>query len=884
MMINVGLGAWGWLFLFILMSSAVGLCISSRLPWRVELLNTRLPFALGLALAPFVLGLTTIAVLQVGVGEELNFLIAKIRGEAVFVKSGGDVSSLLGFQVVVAHFFLYGVSAIFWRHKFSTVHFSSRWRECGWLELIAFILLSLWCVMLLVNALYLPLTQNDSLEYALVGRVLFESGSLDSYPVLSSLDTSSGFYGPWTHPPLYVSLISLLFTVQDDAAAPGLMRLLSPWACIVSTYLFFSLTGRVRCITGLLSALFFISTPLYFLGGDSSLIDAFPILGVLLVLVACSCFDLKSKYVGAAVGAVTGVALWTHSQSVLLLPIFSAIIFLMLAIEYQRKVKPILWQSCLFLAVALFVGGAWYLKNIQLFGSPISDNPVVFAMPNLDWFGYFTTARGLNTWPAIIQYGWFKGWFALEAYGLSFWLMSIGLVVYIKSSRVAGDIAGLFNASKHCGVLWVSAAVIAIYTAIVLISTLLGMDLMIKNERYLLFILPAVAVWAGFAMNSILELCLSASEQKGFRQVAAKLGVVVIIFVALVQFITVAGVYRWRNYQNLEDRVAVHITHRTQELLAKANFSTVPDIDVPVGVGSKLPFWSNLRLVNWINDYTPADAVVFSLRPSDMFYSTRRMLSYLDPVLEDVYLTADVDTAYRELVRLGVTHIQTTNYSLPVQYNSVLKDLFADPKYTELEYYDQGNQLLKLRTLPLSVSLESKILDITPGKVHWTRVERTILGGRKGFAGVGVDANPFSSGGISNSSPPLGFFHRDTSTMLYSGLGENAVDALNRSFTPVGSGEYLVDLKVSGYGFARIYIAEYDAAGDLILDRRDRTGMYRLDELVLEYMGEPLASRRIAKRVVFNKQTKFIRLAIEHVGRSNLELLDVSLVSLSEAE
>src|SRR5438876_320018 len=69
--------------------------------------------------------------------------------------------------------------------------------------------------------------------------------------------------------------------------------------------------------------------------------------------------------------------------------------------NWKKTLLPIL-----FLCSASLLVGVWpYLNNWAIFGSPISDNPAVFAMPELRWNEYFSYARGLNSWAAKIQYG-----------------------------------------------------------------------------------------------------------------------------------------------------------------------------------------------------------------------------------------------------------------------------------------------------------------------------------------------------------------------------------------------------------------------------------------------------------------------------------------------
>ena len=46
-------------------------------------------------------------------------------------------------------------------------------------------LLVLWLVLLLINSIFIPLMQNDPLEYATVARLLYETRELGSYPAIN---------------------------------------------------------------------------------------------------------------------------------------------------------------------------------------------------------------------------------------------------------------------------------------------------------------------------------------------------------------------------------------------------------------------------------------------------------------------------------------------------------------------------------------------------------------------------------------------------------------------------------------------------------------------------------------------------------------------------
>ncbi|MEZ5482020.1 MAG: hypothetical protein R3E73_07500 [Porticoccaceae bacterium] len=867
-MINISLDAWGWVLLFVTLSSAVGVRLSSLLPWGREAIRANVPFGFGLVLAPIVLGLLVVIYLWIGYG---------INEDGV---KGATRLTLCYWLLSI-----YALLFLFLRRRFRIVSLSKKGLALDWVELLALGLLVIWCIALFINSVSLPLVQNDSLEYGIVGRILFDSNTLEHYPAVHSDQYKSGFYGPWTHPPLYVALIFLMNCIESSVGEPGLMRLISPWICLSTLYLVYCLGCSISRLVGLLSAVILISTPLYFLGADSSLIDVFPIAGFSLAMASVAGLNRSAYLYYPLIGVVVGLALWTHSEAILLVPISVFLVFLVSVFDRRSdRVMLVSLQRALICFIStLFVGGWWYLRNYTIFGVPVSDNPVIFAITELDWRGYFSTARGLNTWPAIVQYGWFKGWFSFEAFALGFWLMTFGVFLYLKHWSCTRDITISYIDSidirRHQSVIWVSFMAVLCYLMGVVASTLLGIDLLIKNERYLLFIMPAVAIFAGFALEKI--IFFFADDQRNnqmqpFSTTVFKLCLMAIFLVAFLQWILVAGVYRWRSYQGISQTLPVYVTEKTQKLLNEAGFAELPPLNAPVGMGRKLDYWANLRAIKWLNTNTLPDALVLSLRPADMFYSKNTMLSYLDPKLEVFYRTSSSDQAFGMLRRLNVEYIQVSNYSLPVQYNSILKDILGSVEYTELLYSDQGNQISRLRNEPMKPRRFESSIDLTPGKTPWTQVTRTILGGRKGLSGLGVGAEPFLKAEVSRSQPPFGFFHRDTSKILYSGLGETALDGLISTFTPVDEGEYQLNIDLEGKGLIRIYMLEYDLSGQLLLNEKDGVGVYRFDEFVLDLQGEEFA-RKFSKRLRIYSATKSIRIAVEHFGSSDVFLKSVSL-------
>ncbi|WP_147375667.1 hypothetical protein [Noviherbaspirillum cavernae] len=722
-----------------------------------------------------------------------------------------------------------------------------------------------------MNTLFLPLNQNDALEYATVGRLLFETKSLASYPAIHPEQIASGFYAPWTHPPLYVALIYVAEAIQGHANEPGLMRLIAPWFAIASTWLIFASGNVINRLCGFLAALIFISTPLFFLGADSAAIDALPVLGFALLMVVIVGVDAPPRISGAIAGLALGLALWTHAQAVLFVPLGVAAISLRYG---YTNLRSILVASTTMLIVGLMIGGAPYIHNFLLFGSPISDNPAVFTMPKLEWTEYFAFSRGLDNWMAVIQYGIFKGWFALEAYGWSFWLMSLGLIavarcVDIRMVRQAIQ-GGTDGLEKPLAQLCLCAGVVLVYLFGLVISVALGVDLMIKNERYMLVILPLVSILGGFGCYRLFRkaaLIIVNTEQLAWKRDLLFVGAILISWACVLQLGLLGWHYRWRYIPDSNEIVQTgSVTTMTHDReTGSTRFQQILDS------------FLNIRVMHWVALEVPREAVILSLRPADMYYSHRRMVSYLDPRMLAVYREDDPVKAASLLRGLGIQYIHVPDYGLPVLYNTVLDQIVADPKLTRLAYSAGGTQLYKLED---SGQRFVELRNFTTDENVWTQWPQTQWGGYRVFGAIGVVPVEVASHEVSVTNWRIPFFHRDFSTMMATGFGTPFAHAKNGTLLPVvGGGEYRIGLDLQGRGYIRIWVAQFGSRGNLLRDF-DRQSADRLGEVVL---GADNQLKKFRRRLLVLPEAKYIRIGVERLGHSELTIKNSELSILKPA-
>lgn len=767
-----GLGAAG-------LATSCGVGISLWAPWSARARQAGLPCFFGMALGPFLAGAALI----------LTLLILPGYGRGVHLA----VWTLFLASLAVALFLWHP------RQENTTAKFSWSWSE------VALVVLLVACIAgLSFNVLAFPLTQNDALEYAIVGREIFQAGTLKIYPIVDPVLSVSGFYGPWTHPPLYVVLIYLSSLLQGHADTPGLMRLISPWFLVTATGLVVGMGHLVSLRAGLLAGLIFISTPLIYLGAGSALIDPLPVCGLALILALLSGLPPEHRLRWAWLGLGLGLALWTHSQAILLIPLT---LVAQLAQYSFREWRAAGKAALGMLSVASSIAAWPFWHNLVIFGTPISDNPQVFALPSLDWAGYFRIVRGLDHATALVQYGVLKGWFALEAYGFTFWLALAGIIF------VAAHWGKQFSGRWQSGQLFREIGPLALliwfgYLVGVVLSIVVGSDLMIKNERYLLVILPSAALLAGIGLDRLFETKLILCGM-----------IALLTFGYSVQLCTLT-IYRMKHLR-------------------------IGPTDLRLSEKEMLMRRPEYQAIAFLNSDTTSSGLVLSLKPSDMYYSSRRMVSFLDPAMIPFYKIDDAVVASRWLIERGITHVHIPDYGIPPFYNSVLNKLLFDPELTRLVFSSEGFQVYSLDPHQKKVR---EPFDISPRAVEWKKTTGLLLGGHKALVRWGAGKPELlRQDGCSDSGLPVGLFHRAHTTEL-------------RSSDLRAQGEVGLSLRLSGRGFVRVWVEQVN-------------GRFLLGDFFLRSNS----SRTWSRRWITTRGHDSIRLVIEQVGRCRICLDEVTL-------
>jgi len=802
------LPSFAWLLLMALASGA-GLALVGAWPWAAAARASGVALAAGLACAPLLAGLTMVVVLWAWPGAAPRPQAACVFGVLGVVALAGWATGATRRTFVAGHDLVpRGPAAVL-----------------AWGFFLA----------LLIDSLAVPLIQNDALEYATVGRILFDTRDLASYPVLQPQQHASGFYGPWTHPPLYVSLLTLGFAIQGGSEQPLLMRFVAPW-CLAGAAACVAALARwanpARPNDGPLAALLLVSTPMLFLGAASALIDTLPVLGLTLAFTALAALTGAWWRRALGLGVMLGLALWTHSQAVLVPLLTLPLLGVQGRGRWVKRLPAAMMAGVLALAVALVIGAAPYMRNMSLFGSPISDNPIVFALPSLDWASYFKVQRGLASPAELVQYGLLKPWFAVEAYAFVFWLALLALPVWWVQRRQ--PLALVLDEGEQLRPL--ALGVVGLYLAGAVMAALLGIDLMVRNERYMLILLPPAALLAAGALNG------------------PRLRGALVLLIGL--------------------QLAVLVIYRLGQLGAERGTERGAERTAVGGSeGVRLRRWAPYAAVEYLRTQTPASSVVFSMKPADMFYASRTMVSYLDPRLLPFYADREAGPAARRLRDLGVTHVHLPDYWLPPVHNSALEALLADPSLSELAFEANGYQIYRLLAAPAPAATAAVSCGEPLSFGDWQRGREFVLGGRKNLRRVALGTSPLAAGAESRSWNPTPVFLRETNTVLSAEVVLPAPAALPAraaasAAPPAGTAptrEWLLRLELAGEGYVQAIVRPRGAGGapQLVADR-------------------PLAAERgsqvVQRRLRIDAAAQRLELRLEHRADSRLRVLSAALV------
>lgn len=349
----------------------------------------------------------------------------------------------------------------------------------------------------------MPLSANDSLEYATASRLMYSERDLSLYPLIDTARTG-GFYAPWTHPPGYVVMQVWGHLIQGGAEAVGVNKFIGMYFTACSSLIIYLQLKRTSVFAAWLGILLFLSTPLIFSQSINASIDPLRISTLLALFASVSLVKENAPFGSLVVGIFLMSALFTHSINILCLPLLGVYFLIADNFSVLRNLKRY---------VAIFTCGLlpmipFYVQNVLNYGSPISDSPPLWQLVSLNYSEYFRYERNLYSTGERLIFGGFKGLSKVQQFGGSYWVLLIaGSVLLLRSgSKIkAYAVSAITEKFRQEPFLFAAIVVIIFFYLMVAVSMVLGLDMFIKNDRYILSVQPFVVLLAAAATASVLK-------------------------------------------------------------------------------------------------------------------------------------------------------------------------------------------------------------------------------------------------------------------------------------------------------------------------------------------------------------------------------------------
>lgn len=361
-------------------------------------------------------------------------------------------------------------------------------------------------------AIIVPINANDPLEYFRLAGHLAETRDGWVYPTTDTTATD-GFTASWTHPLGYINLLTYSYLLQGNTETSFVARFVAPYFAFALAFLLVAFAGFRRKVSGVLTALFLVSTPLFYglvvqCHIDPTRIAAFTAAIAATWMAAAS----PSVWRGLLAGLVCGVSMFSHSIGILTLPI-AIPIYVLLARRSQLWVHSLV--TALMVIVPLLMLALNYSINFRVFGSPIADAVEIWTYPELGVEHSRLVTRMMETPVDMLFNGALMGFRKTDLFGPFYFVFLLAIGVWTWSIRSAwlNPIKALRQQQWRLADDPTPAALLVVigYTGIMIITLLAGTDLAVKNARYILTMQPFLLI---FLVRVLMPALIGEPERK----------------------------------------------------------------------------------------------------------------------------------------------------------------------------------------------------------------------------------------------------------------------------------------------------------------------------------------------------------------------------------
>ncbi len=358
-------------------------------------------------------------------------------------------------------------------------------------------------------ALITPLHTNDALEYATVAGILFETKDILDYPIIDS-GAFRGFYAPWTHPPGYVSLLVWGHIIQEIAGGGGATKIAGIYFTAATSLVIFCSARHAGKPLAFLAVVLYLSTPLVISQSLNASIDPVRVAALTSVLAIAAKLTSWDRASGIFLGVSVGLCLFTHSINLLVIPLLATVIAVRIpGWHLPAALKQLLHRLLIPIALsAVVVIGPFYFQNLAAIGSLAADSVPLWSVEELGYRDYFRYQRQILTNEERIVMGLFRGISRYGSFGTSYWILITALLgtLFFKllSGRFLSEIREVMHRLQDNSLFYAAAVISVVFWILVLVTMLMGMDILIKNDRYLLTIHPFISIVSAYAVCSLL--------------------------------------------------------------------------------------------------------------------------------------------------------------------------------------------------------------------------------------------------------------------------------------------------------------------------------------------------------------------------------------------
>lgn len=501
--------------------------------------------------------------------------------------------------------------------------------------------------LVLLQALTMPLMENDSIEYLAVAKHIFERGSLSAYPLTEA--NGQGLYMPASHPPAYHLLLIwgfAWFGTMDFIH----VRLLAVFVLAAFAMLFaYGLRDGPRGSVLVAMALL-LCTPLFVSMVVSYHVDSIRMLAFLgAALSVARLIQRPTGRTALVTGFGIALAAFAHSIGVLAIA-FGGLAWILLGPKgrFTDLRTPLIIGT-----VVVLVGGWHYLKNILIFGVPLHDTLPIWEMPEIDFATELRYRRDLFVLSDRLIFGVFRGFSELPLFGLLFWLtLGAFWFAWTRWERVP--------TTARVAIVWIGG-----YFTVALVMAMLGSELVIKNARYTMTIVPLA----------------------------------VLIVAPLIALVMVR--LRWNTWLVFALILLLPGWMLIQSMWRVSHFAARMDIYT---IGERAPIHrSNNRFpgaaaFRYLERNLKPGEKTFVFRQADFtLYGTGTWLDNFDERLKEFYRLDDVDAGVAWLRAQGVRYLLLPWYFFPTVSQTIVDDIIGDEQRTELVITARGYSLYRLR-------------------------------------------------------------------------------------------------------------------------------------------------------------------------------------------